>query len=235
MLLCVAGRSLRRARWRRPNCRIAALVRGGAAGADGIPAATKADKAAFAGDGGSSHHTRCNRSGRFGCAGRLGFLAGTLSASRRQTASPARIECRCRRLGRWRPARPRSASVGGEVTGEVAPPIFVGGGYWRPTAARPVAVEGIGYAILPEIEGEAHGLVGVAGIGAASQSRGLVGAGAGAVGVDGRSAARLSIKAAAIGDRGLAGSGAGVITLKGAAVGRHDDDEAAMIALLLAA
>jgi len=34
---------------------------------------------------------------------------------------------------------------------------------------------------------------------------------------------------------GVRGSGSGVITLKGAATGRHDDDEAAILAFLLAA
>ena len=126
----------------------------------------------------------------------------------------------------------------GEVTGEVAPPVSVGGGRYYPFRQdRPLPVEGIGYAILPQLEGEAHGLVGVAGTGAASQPRGLVGAGAGAVGVVGRSAARFAINAAAVGDRGLAGSGAGTIVgIKAAAIGRHDDDEAAAVmALLLAA
>ena len=75
----------------------------------------------------------------------------------------------------------------------------------------------------------------VAGTGVASQPRGLVGAGAGAVGVVGRSAARLRSRRQRSVIAGWRASGAGVITLKGAAVGRHDDDEAAMIALLLAA
>jgi hypothetical protein len=123
----------------------------------------------------------------------------------------------------------------GEVTGEVVqPPVSVGGGYWRWPQRRPVAVEGIGYAILPQLEGEAHGLVGTDADGIATLS-GVVGAGAGAVGVIGRSAARLAVTVAAIADSGPAGLGAGVITLKGAAIGRHDDDEAAMIALLVAA
>lgn len=127
-----------------------------------------------------------------------------------------------------------TAEVTGAVAGEVAPPVFVGGGYWRQPQRWPVAVEGVGYGILPQLEGEAHGLVVAVGAGVATPP-GLAGIAVATVGIAGRSAARLALKAAARGDRGHAGAGAGVITLKGAAVGRHDDDEAAMIALLLAA
>jgi hypothetical protein len=126
-----------------------------------------------------------------------------------------------------------TAEVVGDVTGEVAPPVSVGGGYWRPYR-QPVAVEGVGYAILPQLEGEAHGLVGTDADGVATLSD-VVGAAVATAGVAGRSEARLAIRAAVIGDCGPAGSGSGVVTLKGAAIGRHDDDEAAMIALLLAA
>jgi len=143
----------------------------------------------------------------------------------------------------------------GEVTGEVAPPIFVGGGHFRPQPRRPLPVEGVGYGILPEFEGEAHGLVVVAGTGVAFLPR-VGGGGAGTVDVAGRSAAWLAVKVAAIGARGQAGagdalleglsvagegvagargSGSGAILLKGAATGQHDDDEAAIMALLLAA
>jgi len=121
----------------------------------------------------------------------------------------------------------------GAVAGEVAPPVSVGGGYWRPWR-QPVAVEGVGYAILPQIEGEAHGHVVAVGAGAATLPR-VAGTAVGSVGGVGRGAARLAIRATAVGERGQAGAGSGVITIKAAAVGRHDDDEAAMIALLLAA
>ena len=127
-----------------------------------------------------------------------------------------------------------------------------GGGYYPPP--RPFPVEGIGYGILPELEGEARGVVIVVGVGVGALP-GLVGAAAGTVGVAGRSAARLVVGAAAIGDRGQAGAaaavlkglsiasagvvgthgaGAGIVELKGAAVGQHDDDEA-IVAWLLAA
>jgi len=130
-----------------------------------------------------------------------------------------------------------TAELTGAIEGEVAPPVSAAiGGHWRPEPHRPPPVEGVGYGILPQLEGEAHGLVGVAGAGAASQSPGLVGVGAGAVGVVGRSTARLAIKAAAVGDRGQAGSGLGTIVgIKAAAIGRHDDDAAAIVAILLAA
>jgi len=143
----------------------------------------------------------------------------------------------------------------GEVTGEVAPPIFIGGGgVQRPP--RPFPIEGVGYGILPQLEGEAFGFVVVAGSGAGNLPR-PTGVGAGTGGVAGRSVGRLvAIKAAAIGDRGQTGragavlkalsivaaggagthgAGTGVITLKGTAIGRHDDDEAAIMAFLLAA
>ena len=143
----------------------------------------------------------------------------------------------------------------GEVTGEVAPPVFIGGGHFRPQPPRPFPIEGIGYGVLPQVEGEAHGLVVVAGSGAGNLPR-PTGTGAGTVGVAGRSTARLAIKAAAVGDRGQVGaadavlkglsvaaagvagargSGAGVVRgLSGEATGRHDDDEAAIILMLAA-
>ena len=106
-------------------------------------------------------------------------------------------------------------------------------------------------------DGEAYGVVVVAGD-ARGTLPGLSGISAGSVGVAGRSAARLEVKAAALGDRGQAGTGVAVLKgltvagagvagargagsgvivleLKGAATGRHDDDEAAVLAFLLAA
>jgi len=145
-------------------------------------------------------------------------------------------------------------SGAGDVTGEVAPPVSVGGGgIYRPT--QPFPVEGVGYAILPQLEGEAVGLVVAAGVGIGALPT-LVGTSDGTVDGVGRSAARLAIKAAATGERGQAGaaiavlkgftvlsagaagvrgSGSAVITLKGVAIGQHDDDEAAIMAILLAA
>jgi hypothetical protein len=123
----------------------------------------------------------------------------------------------------------------GEVTGEVVqPPVSVVGGAWRPQR-QPLPVEGVGYAILPQLEGEAHGLVGVAGAGAAHPR--ISGVGTGAIVVAGHSAARLAIKAAGVGVRGLAGSASGsIVGIKAAAIGQHDDDDAAaVLAFLLAA
>jgi len=143
-------------------------------------------------------------------------------------------------------------TAGAEV---VEPPIVISvGGTYRPQF--PLPVEGVGYAILPQLEGEAIGLVVGVGSGAGNLPR-PTGAGTGTVGVAGRSAARLAIKAAALGDRGQVGaadvvlkglsvagagvagargSGAGVVRgLSGEATGRHDDDEATVIAFLLAA
>lgn len=129
-----------------------------------------------------------------------------------------------------------------------------GGGYYPPL--RPYPVIGVGYGVLPELEGEAHGVVIVVGVGVGTLP-GLTGAAAGTVGVVGRSAAQLIVRAAAVGTRGQAGaatavlkglsvasagdvgsrgSGSGMIMkFEAIASGRHDDDEAAVISFLLAA
>jgi hypothetical protein len=129
-----------------------------------------------------------------------------------------------------------------------------GGGYYRPL--RPFLVEGVGYGVLPALEGEAFGQIGIAGAGVGVLP-GLVGEAAGAVGVVGRSAAQLVVRAAASGERGAAGiaaaaleelsiagngtvgtrgSGSGTIMkFKATASGQHDDDEAAVMTFLLAA
>ena len=138
---------------------------------------------------------------------------------------------------------------------EEVPPIFAGGGVFRPSPPRPFPVEGEGYGILPELEGEAHGSVFLAGA-AAGVLPALVGEATGSAGVAGRSAAQMLVRAAASGacgevatatavlkvaavssgTAGLRGSGYGMIVkLKGAARGRHDNDEAAIMAILLAA
>lgn len=143
------------------------------------------------------------------------------------------------------------ASIHGDV---VQPPVIsTGGGYYRPPRRPPI--EGIGYGTLPELEGEAHGSVVAASIGAA-MLRNLAGDAAGAVGVGGHSEARFTVKAAASGARGSTGAaaaglnlgaaGSGAVVARGAAgsamignleaaaVGQHDDDEA-VIAWLMAA
>jgi hypothetical protein len=132
-------------------------------------------------------------------------------------------------------------------------PVYGGARHYPP---KPFPVIGVGFGILPELEGEAHGVVIVAGTGAGTLP-GLTGQARGTVGVAGRSAAQLVLRAAAVGKSGQAGAavavlkglsvaGAGVVGTRGtgagmiikfeaAAVGRHDDDEAAMMAFLLAA
>jgi hypothetical protein len=133
--------------------------------------------------------------------------------------------------------------------------VIIGGGYRRPL--QPETVEGYGYAVLPALWGEAHGVV-VAASNGAAVLRHIRADAAGAAGVAGRSAARLALKAAASGERGQAGAavavfkgldadgsgnavvrgqGFGVIgNIRGAAIGQHDDDEAAaIVAWLLAA
>jgi hypothetical protein len=132
-------------------------------------------------------------------------------------------------------------------------PVEVGG-VVRPL--KPFPVVGRGYGILPQLEGEAFGTVAAVGNGVAKLPR-LKGAATGSIGVAGRSAGELIIRAAAIGRHGQAGvgeavlkglsiasdgaigirgSGLGMIVkLNAAAIGRHDDDEAAVMTLLLAA
>lgn len=137
----------------------------------------------------------------------------------------------------------------------VAAKVPVGGGaYYRPP--RPFPVEGIGYGLLPELEGEARGNVLVAGAGVGKLGE-LAGTASGTVGVAGRSIARLVVRAAGQGQRGVCGTVAGkleqvaasasgaagahgsgsgtIVKLNGAAIGQHDDDEAAVMAFFLAA
>ena len=145
-----------------------------------------------------------------------------------------------------------AAFAGVVETGTAA--IAVGGGFplWRPPL-----VEGVGYGILPRIEGDAHGVVAGARIAIAPR---VIGGARGSAGIAGR--ARLSIpavKAAAAGDHGQIGAavmvlelgaagsgiagargkGSGTIAnLAGTSCGRHDpagDDEAAAILWMLAA
>lgn len=140
------------------------------------------------------------------------------------------------------------------IAAEIEIPVSGGARYPR---LRPLPVYGVGFGILPELRGDAHGVVIIAGIGAGTLPR-LVGAAAGTIGAAGRGASQLTqVRAAAIGDRGQAG--AAVAVLKGLSVastgaiathgsgsgtimkfeatasGRHDDDEAAVMAFLLAA
>jgi hypothetical protein len=114
-------------------------------------------------------------------------------------------------------------------------PVVIGGGgrYYPPQ--RPFPVVGRGYGILPQLEGEAHGVVGVAGKSAAQL---VVRADAvGACGQAGNAAAVIKgVSVTAKGAVGARGTGSGVIMkFSGSATGHHDDDEAAVIAFLLAA
>ena len=117
------------------------------------------------------------------------------------------------------------------IAGEIEIPV--GGGRYYPL--RPLPVYGIGYGVLPELEGEAHGVVGVAGKSAAQL---LVRADAlGACGQAGNATVVLKgLSVAGNGAIGTRGVGEGMIVkFNGTATGRHDDDEAAVIAFLLAA
>ena len=139
------------------------------------------------------------------------ILSGTVDEAVSCTRS-TRCDCRF-------PSRCRSLSVGGAH-------------YPR---RRPLPVYGVGYGILPQLWGEAHGVVGVAGKSAAQV---LVRATAvGACGQAGNAAVVLKgLSIAGKGAVGARGSGEGMIVkFSGSATGQHDDDEAAVIAFLLAA
>ena len=129
-----------------------------------------------------------------------------------------------------------TASGIGTALGAGVPPVAEpGGGYHYRPDRRPFPVEGYGYGILPQIEGEAHGVVGAVGrsIGALPRFAGQADASAGAAG---SSSAQLTVKATALGNAVARGRGSGMIVkFEGAAVGQHDDDEAAIVAWLLAA
>jgi len=109
------------------------------------------------------------------------------------------------------------------------------GGAHYPRRRRPLPVYGSGYGILPQLWGEAHGVVGVAGKSAAQ-----VRVCATAVGASGQAGdAAVVLKGLAVvgkGAIGTRGAGSGMIVkFSGIATGRHDDDAAAVIAFLLAA
>jgi hypothetical protein len=131
-----------------------------------------------------------------------------------------------------------------------------GGGY-PPLVRRRPAVVGFGYGILPDLEGEAFGAIGIIGRALGAVPR-LGGAAAGVIGAAGRSAGQIGIIiATAIGQRGQVGAAIGVfkdlsitsngvagthgsglgaiVQLRGSAIGRHNDDEAAIMSFLLAA
>jgi hypothetical protein len=130
------------------------------------------------------------------------------------------------------------------------------GGGGPPPEQRPFPVEGVGYGILPELEGEARGVVYVVGTGAGTFGE-LTGAASGTISAAGSADAQVALRGAAIGQRGVCatatgmlepitawapgaaithGIGAGMIGKpRGVAMGQHDDDEAAVMAFLLAA
>ncbi len=143
-----------------------------------------------------------------------------------------------------------------DIADAVVQPVLVvilpGGG--RREQLRPDLVEGVGFGILPELEGEAHGVVVAVSIGAAVL-RHLAGEATGAGGARGQGNAPLTVKAAASGAHGAKGAAVGVLglevagagsigvrgkgvgvigALEAVAAGRQDDDEAA-VAWLLAA
>jgi hypothetical protein len=119
-----------------------------------------------------------------------------------------------------------------DVVSVEVPVAPVGG---RAHRRRPLPVYGIGYGILPPLWGEAHGTVGVVGQSAAQLI--VRAAAVGACGQAGNAAAVLkTLSVAGNGAVGTRGTGSGMIVkFSGTATGQQNDDEAAVIAFLLAA
>jgi hypothetical protein len=122
-----------------------------------------------------------------------------------------------------------------DATVEAATVPIDGGGAYYPPLQRPFPIVGRCYGVLPALWGEAHGVVGAVAKGAAQV---LVRAAAvGACGQAGHAA--VTLKGMTVGGKGAVGArgvGSGVIMkFSGSASGHHDDDEAAVIAFLLAA
>lgn len=125
-------------------------------------------------------------------------------------------------------------------------------------AISPLAIEGDGYGVLPDLFGFGQAVHGIVGRGRGNLSS-IVGRGVGDVGVVGIGVVRVAaVRGLALGDHGQQGEGVASIKgldgaasgaigvhgfgtgtvllgIKGTAVGQYDDEEAAMIALLLAA
>jgi len=143
------------------------------------------------------------------------------------------------------------------VDAEVISAIIAEPGGGIPYPKRlPLPVIGRGHGILPRPEGEAFGVVGAVGKSIAKLS--LASAANGSIGVIGRSAGELAIiRAKLLGQHGQVGTGNTILKtisvasdgtiaacgsglvmiakLQGTAIGRHDDDEAAVMTFLLAA
>jgi hypothetical protein len=148
------------------------------------------------------------------------------------------------------------AAIAGEAA-VVEPPFVISLPGARPEL-RPLPVEGYGFGILPELEGEAFGTVfTVAGSMAGAVDIKLAASVEGAAGVAGDSVARLRIRGAGDGDAGQAGNamavlknirsascagvagvcgkGSGTIAAPTAVATAHIDDDDAIIVWLLAA
>jgi hypothetical protein len=112
--------------------------------------------------------------------------------------------------------------------------VTAGGGRVELPRLRPIV--GVGFGVLPEIEGDARGVVIVAGDGKGTLAQ-VGGAASGVVGTAGRGAGQLqSADAVALGVGAIHGSGFGtVMELKAIAIGQVDDSEGAAMIVLLAA
>jgi len=128
-----------------------------------------------------------------------------------------------------------AADASDSLDAQLIPAIVVIGGRYR-APLRPLPVVGYGYGILPELEGEAHGMVGVSADAFATLS--IVGAATGATGAVATAVGVVkNLSIIGEGVAGTRGSGSGVIALKlnATALGRYDDDEIAVMTFLLAA
>jgi hypothetical protein len=122
-----------------------------------------------------------------------------------------------------------------DATVEAATVPIDGGGAYYPPLQRPYPVVGRGYGVLPQLWGEAHGVVGA--VGKSSAQIVVRAAAIGACGQAGNATVTLSLSVVGKGAVGARGVGNGMILkVSGSATGYHDDDEAAaVIAILLAA
>ena len=105
------------------------------------------------------------------------------------------------------------------------------GGYYPPR--KPLPIEGIGYGVLPDLVGDAHGVVIAAGIGSATSGT-IAGEAAATVGIAGQATAQLALGAAASAGARTTGRGCGALVIRAESRGQNNDD-AAVLALLLAA
>ena len=100
---------------------------------------------------------------------------------------------------------------------------------------KPFLIVGYGYGVLPALDGEAIGTIGIAGRSLGSIAK-LSSIAAGVHGAAGAATASLDLSMISKGAIGVRGSAKdSLLKLNASAVGRYDDDEAALMTFLIAA